>query len=174
MLCYEDVEEEVIHEACVCSDLLRMLSPQVDHSSFPGGTSREEPAYQCRRHKRRDSSSILGSGLSPGGGHGNLLQYSCLENPMDRGTWRVAVHRVVQSRIRLKWLSRHADNSDPMILLKAGLLALTLNLSLSSCFIFSTLWILIYMSLLHIIGNFSSGHSLSALVMIKMFTMFIQ
>ena len=52
MLRYEDVEEEVIHEACVWSDLLRMLSPQVDHSSFPGGASREEPAYQCRRHKR--------------------------------------------------------------------------------------------------------------------------
>ena len=41
-----------------------------------------------------DPGSILGSGRSPGGGHGNPLQYSFLENPMDRGTWWVMVHRV--------------------------------------------------------------------------------
>ena len=41
-----------------------------------------------------DLSSILGLGRSPGGGHGNPLQYSCLENPMDRGAWWAAVHRV--------------------------------------------------------------------------------
>ena len=35
----------------------------------------------------RDTGSILGSRISPGGGHGNLLQYSCLENPIDRGAW---------------------------------------------------------------------------------------
>ena len=43
--------------------------------------------------------SILGSGRSPGEGHGNPLQYSCLENPMDRGAWRARVHRFVQSEI---------------------------------------------------------------------------
>jgi len=40
---------------------------------------------------------IPGSGRSPGGGNGNPLQYSCLENPMDRGTWRAAVHEVAKS-----------------------------------------------------------------------------
>ena len=40
-----------------------------------------------------------------GEGNGNPLQYSCLENPMDRGAWWVAVHRVTQSRTRLKRLS---------------------------------------------------------------------
>ena len=35
----------------------------------------------------RDTGSILGLRISPGGGHGNLLQYSCLENPIDRGAW---------------------------------------------------------------------------------------
>ena len=45
----------------------------------------------------RDVGSIPGAGRSPGGGHGNLLQYSCLENPMDRGDWWVAVHRVSKS-----------------------------------------------------------------------------
>ena len=42
----------------------------------------------------RDVGSVPGSGRSPGGGHGNPLQYSYLENPMDRGAWQAAVHRV--------------------------------------------------------------------------------
>ena len=41
----------------------------------------------------RDMSSTPGSGISPGGGHNNTLQCSCLENPMDRGTWQATVHR---------------------------------------------------------------------------------
>ena len=50
----------------------------------------------------RDTDSIPGSGRSPGGGHGNMLQYPCLENPMDRGAWRATVHRIAKSWIRLK------------------------------------------------------------------------
>ena len=49
--------------------------------------------------------SIPGLGRSPGGGHGTLLQYSCLENPMDRRAWWATVHRVTQSWARLKQLS---------------------------------------------------------------------
>ena len=45
----------------------------------------------------RDAGSILGLGRSPGGGHGNLLQYSCLENPKDRGAWHAEAHRVTES-----------------------------------------------------------------------------
>ena len=45
----------------------------------------------------RDSGLIPGSGRSPGGGHGNPLQYSCLENPMDREAWWAIVHRVTES-----------------------------------------------------------------------------
>ena len=45
----------------------------------------------------RDLSLIPGSERSPGRGHGNPLQYSCLENPMDRGAWQVMVHRVAAS-----------------------------------------------------------------------------
>ena len=41
-----------------------------------------------------DAGSISGSGRSPGGGNGNPLQNLCLEDPMDRGTWRATVHRV--------------------------------------------------------------------------------
>ena len=55
----------------------------------------------------RDVGSIPGSGRSPGGGHGSPLQYSCLENPKDRGAWWATVHRVTKSRTRLKRLSTH-------------------------------------------------------------------
>ena len=47
-----------------------------------------------------------------GEGNGNPLQYSCLENPVDRGTWRAAVHRIAQSRTRLKRLSMHACTGE--------------------------------------------------------------
>ena len=50
---------------------------------------------------------IPGLGRSPRGGHSNLLQYSCLENPMDRGAWRASVHAVTKSRTRLKGLRMH-------------------------------------------------------------------
>ena len=53
----------------------------------------------------RDAGSIPGLGRSPGGGHGNPLQYSCLKGPMDRGARRAAVHRVTRSQTQLKWLS---------------------------------------------------------------------
>ena len=63
----------------------------------------KEPACQCKRYKRLGFNTWVRR--SPGEGHSNPLWYSCLENPMDRGAWWAAVHRVVQSRIRLKWLS---------------------------------------------------------------------
>ena len=50
----------------------------------------------------RNAGSIPGSGRSPGGGHVNPLQYSCLENPMDRGAWRAVVHGIAKSQT---WLS---------------------------------------------------------------------
>ena len=53
----------------------------------------------------RDAGSIPRSGRFPGGGHLNSWQYSCLENPMDRGTWGITVHRVAKSWTWLKWLS---------------------------------------------------------------------
>ena len=55
-----------------------------------------------------DVGSIPGLKRYPGGGRGNPLQYSCLENFMDRGAWWASVHRVAKSQTRLKWLSMHA------------------------------------------------------------------
>ena len=59
----------------------------------------------------RDTDMIPGSGRVPGGVHGNALQFSCLENPMERGVWWATVHRVTKSWIWLKWLSTHTGTS---------------------------------------------------------------
>ena len=56
---------------------------------------------------KRDVGSIPGSERSPGGGHGNPLKYSCLENPMDGGAWWATVHRVTKIHTQLKRLSTH-------------------------------------------------------------------
>ena len=56
----------------------------------------------------RDAVSITGSGRFPGGGNDNLLKYSCLKNPMDRGDWQAAVHGVPKSQTQL---STHTQGS---------------------------------------------------------------
>ena len=73
---------------------------------FPGGSDGKESA--C---KAGDLGSTPGLGRSPGGGHGNPLQYSCLENPMDRGAQQATVHRVAQSQTRLKQPSSSSKSS---------------------------------------------------------------
>ena len=55
----------------------------------------------------RDPAPIPGLGRSPGEGHGNPLQYSCLEKPKDRGAWWATVHEVAKSQAQLKQLSMH-------------------------------------------------------------------
>ena len=62
---------------------------------FPGGASGKDLPASAEDIK--DSGSISRSGRSPEGGHGNPLQYSCLEKPMDRGAWRPTVHAVAES-----------------------------------------------------------------------------
>ena len=59
-----------------------------------------------------DAGSIPGLGRSPGGGHDNPLQQSCLENLMDRGVWQDTVHRVTKSWTRLKQLSTHPSGTE--------------------------------------------------------------
>ena len=55
----------------------------------------------------RDVGLMLESGRQPGGGHGNPFQYSCLENPMDRGAWWAIVHRAANSQTQLKQLGMY-------------------------------------------------------------------
>ena len=66
------------------------------YAYFPGGS--EDKASACNAG---DLGSIPGLGKSPGEGNGNPLQYSCLENPMDRRAWRATVHWVAKSRTQL-------------------------------------------------------------------------
>ena len=65
-------------------------------TDFPGGSDGKASAYNAGV-----PGSIPGSGRSPGEGNGNPLQYTCLENPRDRGAWWAAVHGVAKSRTRL-------------------------------------------------------------------------
>ena len=65
--------------------------------SFPGGSDAKKSACNVR-----DPGSISGLGRSLGEGNGNPLQYSCLENPLDSGAWRVTVHGITKS---WTWLS---------------------------------------------------------------------
>ena len=51
----------------------------------------------CNTGDAGDLDGVPGSGRSPGGGHGNPLQYSCLENPMDKGAWQATVHGITKS-----------------------------------------------------------------------------
>ena len=64
---------------------------------FPGSSDGKASAYNAG-----DPGSVPGSGSSPGEGNGNPLQYSCLENPLERGAWWATVHGVAKSRT---WLS---------------------------------------------------------------------
>ena len=66
-----------------------LLNYSEDTTGFPGGLVVKNPPANAG-----DAGLIPGLERSPGEGNGNLLQYSCLENPMDRRTWRATVHRV--------------------------------------------------------------------------------
>ena len=61
----------------------------------PACASGKQPACHCGRHKRRGFDPWVRN--IPGGGHGNPLQYSCLENPMDRRAWWATVHGVIKT-----------------------------------------------------------------------------
>ena len=70
-------------------------TPEVERG-FPSGTNGKD--LPANAGDVIDVGSIPGLGRSPGGGHGNALQYSCLENPMDRGVWWATIHRVAKSQ----------------------------------------------------------------------------
>ena len=84
-------------------------------TSFPGGSSgnkkktentKQKPA--CKAGDIRNMGSLLKLRKSLGGEHSKPLQYSCLENPMDRGAWRATVYRVTKGQTQLKQLGTHA------------------------------------------------------------------
>ena len=87
----------------------------------------------CTSGATGDVGLIPGSGRSPGGGHDNPLQSSCLENPMDRGTGQAAVHGVTKSWTWLKWLHTHNGHSNEYKVLNK---VLAHSLCLWACFCF--------------------------------------
>jgi len=76
---------------------------------FSGGAMVKSPPANAG--DVRDVGSIPGSGRSPGGGDGNPLQYSCLEDTTDRSTWWATVHRVTKHRTRLKQRTHKHESS---------------------------------------------------------------
>ena len=85
--------DEWIKMWCVCVGVCVCIG-------FPGSTDGKESTYSAG-----DLGSIPGSERSLGRGHSNPLQYSCLKNPMDRGTCQAMVHSVAKNQTWLKWLS---------------------------------------------------------------------
>jgi len=100
----------------------------------------------------RDVGSIPGSGKSQGGGHDNPLQYSCLENPKDRGAWRTTVCRVAESQTRLKCIcvcvfiyhvffipssiDRHTGCSQILAIIHSKTINMGVKISVKSWFLF--------------------------------------
>ena len=80
------------HTDVALNSLFNICVSSVRTEAFPGGSDGKEFGYSAG-----DLGSIPGSRKYPGEGNGNPLQYSCLENSMDRGAWRATVHGVAQS-----------------------------------------------------------------------------
>ena len=92
-----EVHEELLYVLAVLWINTHFVPNHNGTMGFPGDTG-GELACQCRRHKRCKSVGLMpGLGRSPAGGQGNPLQYSCLENPMDRGAWWATAHGVTHS-----------------------------------------------------------------------------
>ena len=106
--------------------IMQAINPSYSHSLIPTNVQGQGPSYlwwqrwasqvvlvvknpPVRAGDIRDASSIPGSERPLGGGHGNPLQYSCLEKPMDRGGRWATFHRVAKSQTQLKRLSMHAS-----------------------------------------------------------------
>ena len=84
----------------------RVITICIWNHMYLEGSLASPVAHMVKKKKKSacnegDPCSVPGSGRSPGEGHGNPLQFSCLENPMDRGAWRAAVHRVTKSQTQL-------------------------------------------------------------------------
>ena len=78
----------------MCIGDLQISYYQIGITRFPSWLSGKESA--CNARDTGDTGLIPGSGRSPEDGNGNTLQYSCLENPMDRGIWQAIVHVVTK------------------------------------------------------------------------------
>ena len=96
------------YRALLCSWIrVYQLSNRLYSSRETSRTGGKTPACQCKRH--RDAGSTPGSGRSPAVGNGNLIQYSCLENSVDRGAWWATGHGAAKNGT---WLSNWAHRKQ--------------------------------------------------------------
>ena len=93
---------KLIYDQCKNCKVLLNLICKVPLQDSPGSSDSKAPAYN-----EGDLGSIPGLGRPPGEGNGNPLQYSCLENPMDREAWQATVHGVAKSWTRLSNFTFH-------------------------------------------------------------------
>ena len=91
------MQHQELWDTCLVSEFCLIMW---ETPGLPQWLSGKESA--CTTGATGLAGSIPGSGRSPGGGHGNPLQYSCLENPMDRGDWQATVLGVAKNQTRLK------------------------------------------------------------------------
>ena len=105
-----DVRRQVSNPDASCWVLQKCDNVHQRWEGFPGGTVVKH--LPVNAGDARDLGSIPGSGRSPGEGNGNPLQYSCLENPMDRGAWWATVHGVAKS---WTWLSNWVCTHTPTL-----------------------------------------------------------
>ena len=104
--CYLTVngDSAVFLPICLCAFQFNLYWPILQFGLSQGLSGKES---SCNAGNAEDVDLIPELARSPGRGHGNPLQYSCLEDPMDRGAWRVTVHRVTKSQTDLKWRNKH-------------------------------------------------------------------
>ena len=92
-----DTVDNKITSFCSSRDTIKRVKGKLYSGRRPSQVALAVKNLPASAGDRRDMGLIPGSGRSPGGGHGNPLQYSCLENPMDRGAWQIMVHGVTKS-----------------------------------------------------------------------------
>ena len=113
LTCICGIQKKGIDERICKAEIERGIKCEIETDAYtlgiPGSSAGKQSACTVG-----DLGLSPGSGRSPGGGHGNSLQCSCLESPMDRGAWRATVYGVAESWTRLKQLSTLAGNMKQM------------------------------------------------------------
>ena len=107
---YVEFRERKLKEPAKLTVMKYLLTSAAQVLRFPGGASGKEPGCLFRRQKRHGFSPWVRKIPCPGEGNGNPFQCSCLENPMDRGTWQAAVYGIEKSGTRLKRFSMRAQH----------------------------------------------------------------
>ena len=118
------------------AQLYSVSCPNLSHMLFPtGGTYGKEPS--CQPMQETDMGLILGLGRSRGVWSGNPLQYSCLEDPMEKGTWQATVHGVAKGWTWLRQLGTLACTAHTWKLVMSSQAKFTLEMRILLCFLFT-------------------------------------